>query len=712
MKIPYYTIYDTKHPSGKAHGETAVIIRNDIKHHLHSQVSKEYIQATTVTVQTSSNHFQLSAVYVPPRHKITTQMWKEYFQHLGDKFITAGDYNSKHTLWGTRITSPRGRTLENYIRNNNLNILSTGRPTYWSTEMSKIPDLLDFAVTKGLNVNKLKIAPSLELSSDHTPIIITYRNKPIIYNNPDILCNKTTKWQSFNEIIESKINCNIPLKTPEHIEQAVTTFTETIQESAWATTIPEATKRQTKIIPCHILGHNVARCTVVSPGKKLCRKCGDRDHTINQCTKKPSCAICAKEQEQPETHHQIFLAYPAVKDRRRGNKLETLIQATKRSHPAIMIAGDINLKSTAWGGHVNYSRGTSFLNMFTKNRTIPIRVKEDHTFCKNGRKSFLDIISTNKGLAKNYADNTGDKEAHGDRLQTTLETTCASKLKKVYSPMEQNKSEQGSWCGQYTRDGGQGVGGEESGEIVESVECCERHGQDSAEVKDSENVLRKVCEHTFKNLIEENLGLDPFHEDQYGFRRRTSTVNALRRVVDLTDWSKSWDKILEEAESRGMPRKLLTLLENYLENRKIERSILEPLLWNLVYDGLLNELKAIPKMNVVAFADYLAVILDVATQEEANYKLGTALSVIVRWCAENCRRFGAHLEKMCGKADALIRALRSLLLNINNPAGYAKKLYYEVWESVVPYAAPACAKAVERKKDRNTLKRAQRAALI
>ena len=36
IKISYYTIHDTKHPSGKAHGGTAVIIRNDIKHHLHS----------------------------------------------------------------------------------------------------------------------------------------------------------------------------------------------------------------------------------------------------------------------------------------------------------------------------------------------------------------------------------------------------------------------------------------------------------------------------------------------------------------------------------------------------------------------------------------------------------------------------------------------------------------------------------------------------
>ena len=46
IKIPYYTIYDTKHPSGKVQRGTAVIVRNDIKHHLHSQDNKEYIQAT------------------------------------------------------------------------------------------------------------------------------------------------------------------------------------------------------------------------------------------------------------------------------------------------------------------------------------------------------------------------------------------------------------------------------------------------------------------------------------------------------------------------------------------------------------------------------------------------------------------------------------------------------------------------------------------
>ena len=30
INIPHYTMYDTKHPSGKAHGGTAIIIKNEI----------------------------------------------------------------------------------------------------------------------------------------------------------------------------------------------------------------------------------------------------------------------------------------------------------------------------------------------------------------------------------------------------------------------------------------------------------------------------------------------------------------------------------------------------------------------------------------------------------------------------------------------------------------------------------------------------------
>lgn len=45
---------------------------------------------------------------------------------------------------------------------------------------------------------------------------------------------------------------------------------------------------------------------------------------------------------------------------------------------------------------------------------------------------------------------------------------------------------------------------------------------------------------------------------------------------------------------------------------------------------------------------------------------------------DNCRKFGAHFEKVCEKADVLMGALRSLLLNVEGPTGSVRRLYYEV----------------------------------
>ena len=220
-------------------------------------------------------------------------MWEEYFQDLGDKYIAAGDYNSKHTLWGSRNTTPRGRTLEKYIRNNNLNILSTGTPTYWPTDLNKKPDLLDITVTRGINTNKLKMTTNLEFSSDHTPIIIEYRNKPILYSKPETLCNKTTKWQTFKEIIKNKINCNTPLKTPEHIEQAIATSTATIQEAARTTTTPESTSRQTITIPQEILDK-------IREKRKVKTKCQKHRTRENKRTPKQTCKGNKKQNKRAE----------------------------------------------------------------------------------------------------------------------------------------------------------------------------------------------------------------------------------------------------------------------------------------------------------------------------------------------------------------------------------------------------------------------------
>lgn len=68
----------------------AFILKSDMKHHLYSQICHKHNQATTVTEQSNTNKFQISAIYAPPGQKITSQKWQDYFQSIGgNKSVSA-----------------------------------------------------------------------------------------------------------------------------------------------------------------------------------------------------------------------------------------------------------------------------------------------------------------------------------------------------------------------------------------------------------------------------------------------------------------------------------------------------------------------------------------------------------------------------------------------------------------------------------------------
>ena len=49
------------------------------------------------------------------------------------------------------MITPKGRNLLHIIQYSNLNYLPTGEPTYWSADLNKLPDLLDFAIANGIS---------------------------------------------------------------------------------------------------------------------------------------------------------------------------------------------------------------------------------------------------------------------------------------------------------------------------------------------------------------------------------------------------------------------------------------------------------------------------------------------------------------------------------------------------------------------------------
>ena len=123
--------------------------------------------------QIASGIITFAAIYCPPRHSINMDQYKNYFQSLDNCFIAGGDYNAKHTVWGSRIVSPKGRIMFKTMQAMHLSHISSGSPTYWPSDLNKLHDLIDFCVTKGISANHTKVESSLELSSDHTPVLVT-----------------------------------------------------------------------------------------------------------------------------------------------------------------------------------------------------------------------------------------------------------------------------------------------------------------------------------------------------------------------------------------------------------------------------------------------------------------------------------------------------------------------------------------------------------
>lgn len=236
LQIPRYQIYITRHPDGNAHGGTAIIIREGIKHHELEGYNMEHLQATTVALKDHMGTLNISAVYCPPKFNNKKKDYEHYFRTLGNKFITGGDWNAKHQHWGSRIATAKGKELYATLKANNLTAVSTGQPTYWPTDRRKIPDVIDFGIIKGINARQLKIESCLDLSSDHSPIIVTLHSYILEKQKQPTLYSKKTNWEVYRTTLDEIINLNVSLKTPEELNVVVTNFTKAIQNAAWIAT--------------------------------------------------------------------------------------------------------------------------------------------------------------------------------------------------------------------------------------------------------------------------------------------------------------------------------------------------------------------------------------------------------------------------------------------------------------------------------------------
>ncbi|KAL1124057.1 hypothetical protein AAG570_001827 [Ranatra chinensis] len=122
--------------------------------------------------------------------------------------------------------------LHRVISQNSYNTISPDNPTYWPTHPNRLPDVLDFFITSGLRGIHSVSQVLDDLSSDHSPVLLTASLDPILVQPLPTLTPGRTDWNTFAQSLDSAINLGVSLKTPEDLDGAVQEFTLAVQWAA------------------------------------------------------------------------------------------------------------------------------------------------------------------------------------------------------------------------------------------------------------------------------------------------------------------------------------------------------------------------------------------------------------------------------------------------------------------------------------------------
>lgn len=313
------------------------------------------------------------------------------------------------------------------------------------------------------------------------------------------------------------------------------------------------------------------------------------------------------------------------------------------------------------------------------------------------------------------------------------------------------------------------------------------------------DTMGKVAEHIIAarivNQLEQTRNLSKW---QFGFRKGKSTVDAIKEVVEVAETEKeknqrtrglcalvtidiknafntaSWNWIMRELRKRNMPKYIRTLIASYFTDRKIididgreysvaagvpQGSVLGPLLWNILYDGVLR-LDMPENIRMVAYADDLAIIATARTEEGLMLTINQAMEKVSSWIRSHDLKlapekteavlligrkiprepitfqiegvtivpsnsikylgvtldegmtYREHIDRTAVKAKKVMSMLTRLMPRKGGATDAKRRLLVAVVHSIILYASTIWGKALKIKRNEQLLTQVQRAMAI
>lgn len=644
-----YKTYHALHPDNKAKAGSAVIVKENILHHEEFKYEEKEIQAVAIEIKTKRFPLTISSVYCPPRYNLKKEQYKSLLDILGDRFVIGGDFNAKNSYWGSRLTNTKGKELLTAIRETKSEAISAGKPTYWPSDPSKIPDLIDFFIFKNLCPSHLQAEQSFDMSSDHSPVCLEISETVLYKEKSPTLVNKLTDWESFKIELDNYIDLKVPLKTNEQLDVELEQFLKHIQQAAWNNT-PDINKpTKGKVYPLGIK-------QLLSEKRRQRRvwqqsRSPEDKRKLNNMTKKLSKMIQVFNDSSMNRYLQTLTS-----DSSTGY---SLWKATKNLKRPIAHTPPIKIGPGAWAKN-NEQKAKRFAEhleaIFQPNEgesNVTPTLNDENNMLEEEDirlvtpREVINEIRRNINLRKSP----GYDLISGEILKN-LPKKALIKLTTLINAALRLKYVPDSW------------------KIAEVIMIAKPgkppHEASSYRPISLLPIMSKLFEKLFLKRLKpviERLNLIPGH--QFGFREKHSTIDQVHRITNMIEKSledkkvcstvfldvaqafdKVWHKGLIIKLSNMLPKHYVDILQSYITNRLFrvrqedayselkeikagvpQGSVLGPVLY-LLYTCDIPELE---NNTIATFADDTAIMAIGNSHEEAVEKVQMAVNQVYEW---------------------------------------------------------------------------------
>jgi len=231
IKFPGYKIYRAgRITQSRAMGGVAILVRNQIKQQQLPTLVLSYLEAVPVSININNKSITFVSAYQPPSRQMLIADY-EIIMNLDNSVRIAGDLNSKHINWGCRVTNPNGTKLQAFIGNTPYTISAPNTPTYFPTDLNRLPDILDILIIKSVPFVCVH-EPLIELDSDHIPVKITINSPSLFRCTNNSLVKGKPDWNRFSNHVQSNLKIPTCVPTIQIAEQTADHLTDVIIEAA------------------------------------------------------------------------------------------------------------------------------------------------------------------------------------------------------------------------------------------------------------------------------------------------------------------------------------------------------------------------------------------------------------------------------------------------------------------------------------------------